>query len=165
VAPPQLYLDQNYLSGMVKRKAAFVELEPVLRDAVRRGAVAVPESAAHRLESGRRPDLPLLKLLRELSGGARLPDEPGPPELNVERRLARFAAEHFPDRRGRPSDAVDLRALAIALPRCALVACDSFMADVIKRAGLDRRFGGEVFGGRRADVQRLAARLGELAGD
>jgi hypothetical protein len=165
VAAPQLYLDQNYLSGMVKRKPAFVDLEPVLRDAVRLGAVAVPESAAHRLESGRRPDLPLLKLLRELSGGLRLPDEPGPPELNIERRLARFATEHFPERRGRASDPIDLRALAIALPRCALVACDSFMADVIKRAGLDRRFGGEVFGGRRTDVERLTDRLGELRGE
>jgi hypothetical protein len=162
VAAPRLYLDQNYLSGMVKRKPAFVDLEPVLRDAVRRGAVAVPESAAHRLESGRRPDLPLLSLLRELSGGARLPDQPRAPELNVERRLARFAAEHFPERRRRASDAVDLRALAIALPRCALVACDSFMADVIRRAGLDRRFGCEVFGGRRSDVERLTARLDEL---
>jgi hypothetical protein len=161
--PPRLYLDQNYLSGIVKRKPAFVELEAAVREAIRRDAVAVPESAAHRLESGRRPDLPLLELLRELSGGSRLPDEPGAPELNVERRLARFATEHFPERSGRASDAVDLRALAIALPRCALVACDSFMADVIKRAGLDRRFGSEVFGGRRADVERLTRRLSELA--
>src|SRR5215218_11345328 len=72
-----LYLDQNYLSGIVKRKPAFRELEPVLRAAVARGAVAVPESEAHRIESAPRPDLPLLVLLRALSGGLRLPDEPG----------------------------------------------------------------------------------------
>jgi hypothetical protein len=64
-----LYLDQNYLSGIVKRKVAFRELEPVLRAAVSRGAVAVPESEAHRLESAAPPDLPLMELLRELSAG------------------------------------------------------------------------------------------------
>jgi hypothetical protein len=64
---PLLYLDQNYLSGIVKRKAAFRELEPALRAAVTRGAVAVPESEAHRIEPAARPDLPLLELLRELS--------------------------------------------------------------------------------------------------
>jgi hypothetical protein len=46
-----LYLDQNYLSGIVKGKVAFRELEPALRAAVARGAVGVPESEAHRLES------------------------------------------------------------------------------------------------------------------
>ena len=76
---PLLYLDQNYLSGLVKRKPGFRELEPVLRAAVARRAVAVPESAAHRLESAARPDLPLLELLRELSGGHRLPDQARPP--------------------------------------------------------------------------------------
>jgi hypothetical protein len=49
-----LYLDQNYLSGIVKRKVAFRELEPTLRMAVARGAVGVPESEAHRLESAKR---------------------------------------------------------------------------------------------------------------
>jgi hypothetical protein len=70
-AAPQellLYLDQNYLSGIVKRKVAFRELEPALRAAVARGAVAVPESESHRLESAARPDLPLLELLRETRG-------------------------------------------------------------------------------------------------
>ena len=67
-----LYLDQNYLSGIAKRKPAFRELEPVLRDAVRRGAVQVPESEVHRIESAARPDLGLLELLRELSGGLEL---------------------------------------------------------------------------------------------
>ena len=38
-APLFLYLDQNYLSGIVKRKAAFSELEPTLRATVARGAV------------------------------------------------------------------------------------------------------------------------------
>ena len=146
---PLLYLDQNYLSGLVKRKPGFRELEPVLRAAVARRAVAVPESAAHRLESAARPDLPLLELLRELSGGHRLPDQ------------AR-AAEHFPERVGRGSDRVDFEALAIALPRCALVTCDAFMADVIRRAGLDRRFGCLVYGGRRHDVLALRDRLAAM---
>jgi predicted nucleic acid-binding protein len=157
--PPLLYLDQNYLSGIAKQKPAFRELEPVLRDAVARGAVAVAESAAHRRESAARPDLSLLELLRELSGGRRLPDEPGAEERNVERRLRRFAAGHFPERVGRPSDEVDFEALSIALPRCELITCDAFMGDVIRRAGLDRRFGSAVFGGRRADVIALRERL------
>lgn len=46
-----LYLDQNYLSGIVKRKPGFRELEPVLRAVVARGAVALPESEGHRRES------------------------------------------------------------------------------------------------------------------
>jgi predicted nucleic acid-binding protein len=157
--PPLLYLDQNYLSGIVKRKPAFRELEPVLRDAVARGAVAVAESAAHGRESAARPDLSLLELLRELSGGRRLPHEPGAAERNVERRLRRFAAAHFPERVARASDEVDFGALAIALPRCELIACDAFMADVVRRAGLDRRFGSAVFGGRRRDVLALRDRL------
>jgi hypothetical protein len=131
---------------------------------VRRGAVAVPESAAHRLESAPRPDLGLLELLRSLSGGLRLPDEPGPVERECERRLAATAAREFPERAGRPGDAVDLSALSIALPRCALVTCDAFMADVVRRTRLDARFGCELFTGRRADVERLRTRLEALDG-
>jgi hypothetical protein len=160
--PALLYLDQNYLSGMAKRKPAFRELELALREAIDRGAVAVPESAAHRLESAARPDLPLLELLRELSRGVKLPDQAGAAEQNVERRLAGFLDSQFPERRRRSSDRIDLRALAIALPRCRLVTCDAFMADVVRRAGLDRRFGCEVYGGKRGDVMRLRDRLSEL---
>ena len=159
---PLLYLDQNYLSGIVKRKPGFRKLEVALRAAVRGGAVAVPESSAHRVESAARPDLRLLELLRELSGGLLLPDDPGARESNVERRLARFASEHFPERRRRSSDEVDLRALAIALPRCRLITCDAFMADVIRRSGLDRRFASELYSGRRHDVARLRRRLESL---
>jgi hypothetical protein len=162
VTPPLLYLDQNYLSGMVKGKPAFRELEPVLRAAVARGAVAVPESAAHRHESAARPDLPLLRLLRELSGGLRLPDEPDLAERRHERRLARVLEREFPERRGLASDAVDLRVLAMAVPRCRLVTCDAFMADVVHRTRLDRRHGCELFTGRRPDVQRLRERLENL---
>ncbi len=159
---PLLYLDQNYLSGIVKRKPGFRELEPVLRDAISRGAVAVPESSAHRSESAARPDLPLLEALRELSGGLRLPGEPGARERNVERRLARFAREHFPERQQRASDAIDLHALAIALPRCRFITCDAFMADVIRRSALNRRFGCELYSGRRKDVAGLRRRLETL---
>ena len=157
-----LYLDQNYLSGIVKRKPAFRELEPVLRKAVARGAVAVPESASHRLESAARPDLPLLELLRELSGGLRLPERRGALERSCERRLALRLERDFPERRGRGSDMVDLRSLALALPRCRLVTCDAFMADLVRRSGLDVRFGCELFTGRRADVVRLRKRLERL---
>src|SRR5262249_10072045 len=65
-----LYLDQNYLSGIVKGKVAFRELEPALRAAVARGAVAVPESESHRLEAAARPDLPLLARLPRLAPAA-----------------------------------------------------------------------------------------------
>src|SRR5918911_2002345 len=102
-----LYLDQNYLSGIVKRKPAFRELEPVLRAAVARGAVGVPESAAHRIESAPRPDLALLELLRSLSGGLRLPDEPGPLESECERRLVATAERELPGRAPRRGDPVD----------------------------------------------------------
>jgi hypothetical protein len=68
-----LYLDQNYLSGLAKRKPSFCELEPVLRNAIAAEVIEVVESDVHALESGVRPDLGLLELLRELSGGRRLP--------------------------------------------------------------------------------------------
>jgi hypothetical protein len=138
--PPFLYLDQNYLSGMVKRKVAFRQLEQTLRAAVARGAVVVPESEAHGLESAPRPDLPLLELLRELSGGVTLPSERGAVERHCERRLEAVLERDFPERRSRASDRVDVRALAAALPRCRLVTCDAFMADVIRRTGLDVRY-------------------------
>jgi hypothetical protein len=82
--------------------------------------------------------------------------------LNTERRLRRYRDWQFPERRHRASDDLDLRALAIALPRCQLVTCDAFMADVVRRAGLDRRFGCELYSGRRSDVARLRERLSGL---
>jgi hypothetical protein len=157
-----LYLDQNYLSGMVKRKPAFRELEPALKAVVARGAVAVPEAEAHRIESAARPDLPLLELLRELSRGLRLPDRPGARERQLERRLAVVLERDFPERRGRASDRMDVRALALALPRCRLVTCDAFMADVVRRSGLHVRFRCKLFTGRRADVDRLRDLLEQL---
>jgi hypothetical protein len=120
--PLLLYLDQNYLSGMVKRKPGFRELEPALRAAAARGAVAVPEAEAHRIESAARPDLPLLEFLRELSRGLRLPDPPGARERQLERCLAVILERDFPERRGRASDRMDVRALAPCTPP--LPACD-----------------------------------------
>jgi hypothetical protein len=157
-----LYLDQNYLSGIVKRKPAFRDLEPVLRAAVARGTIAVPESAAHRLESKPRPDLPLLDLVRELSGGVRLPDERGARERGYRDRLARVAADHFPERTRLASDSVDLNAIALALSRCQLVTCDAFMADVVRRTRLDVLCDAELYTGRRSDVDRLRRRLEKL---
>src|SRR5262249_35427041 len=116
VAALLLYLDQNYLSGIVKRKPAFRELEPVLRAAVARGAVTVPASPPPRRESAPAPALPLLELLRQLSGGLRLPAPRGPLERSCERRLGAILERDFPERRGRASDALDLRSLALALP-------------------------------------------------
>jgi hypothetical protein len=161
--PPLLYLDQNYLSGIAKRKPAFAELEPVLRRVVAAGAVAVPESAVHRRESAPRPDMGLLELLRELSGGLRLPDELDDEGRAIARRLERAMAVELPERRARPGDAADLRALATALPRCALVTTDAFMADVVRRTRLDLRHGCELFTGRRPDVRRLRQRLESLS--
>jgi hypothetical protein len=154
-----LYLDQNYLSGIAKRKPAFVELEPALRDAVARGDVAVVESAVHERESLPRPDLGLLGLLRELSGGRRLPDVPDHAARVARRRMAAAIEREFPERRPRGSDAADLEALAIALCHCDLVTCDAFMADVVRRTRLDLRFRCELFSGRRADVLALRDRL------
>ena len=160
--PPLLYLDQNYLSGMVKRKPAFRELEPALRAAVARGAVSVPEAEAHRIESAARPDLPLLELLRDLSRGLQLADRPGARERQLERRLASILERDFPERRGRASDRMDMRALALALPRCQLATCDAFMADVVRRSGLHVSFRCELYTGRRDDVNRLRQRLEQL---
>jgi hypothetical protein len=154
-----LYLDQNYLSGIAKQKPGFIELEPVLRDAVARGDVAVVESAVHARESRPRPDLGLIELLRELSGGLRLPDEPDRAARDARRRMARAIELEFPERHVRSSDAADLEALAIAVVHCDLVTCDAFMADVVRRTRLDRRHGCELFSGRRADVIALRDRL------
>jgi hypothetical protein len=122
----------------------------------------VSESAAHRVESAPRPDLGPLALLRSLSGGLRLPDEPGPVERECERRLRATIARELPERAEQAGDAVDVRALALALPRCGLVTCDAFMADVVRRTRLDARFGCELFTGRRPDVARLTERLDAL---
>jgi hypothetical protein len=100
----RLYLDQNYLSGITKRKPAFRELEPVLRAAVLRGAVAVFESAVHERESLPRPELGLLELLRGLSGGRRLPETPDRATREARRRM-RWTIEHeLPERQPRASD-------------------------------------------------------------
>ena len=147
---------------MVKRKVAFRDLEATLRAAVARGAVLVPESEAHELESAARPDLPLLGLLRELSGGAKLPDERGAVERHCEQRLEAVLERDFPERRARRSDRLDIQALAVALPSCRLITCDAFMADVVRRTRLDLRFRCELFTGRRADVERLRKRLERL---
>jgi hypothetical protein len=160
-----LYLDQNYLSGIAKRKPAFRELEPVLRDAVRRGVVQVPESTVHRVESAARPDLGLLELLRDLSGGLQLDTERAAPERRCEQALREALARDYPDRRPAPGDERDIEALSLALPRCELVTCDAFMAELTRRARLDVWFRCELFTGRRADVERLRRRLEALASE
>jgi hypothetical protein len=160
--PRLLYLDQNYLSGIAKHKPEFRDLEPSLREAIDRNAVAVVESAAHELESEPRPDLRLLELLRSLSGGRRLPTELDRAARETRRRMAWTIAHELPERRARSSDALDLDALAIALTRCDMVTCDAFMADVIRRTRLDKLHGCELFAGRRPDVVRLRVRLDGL---
>jgi hypothetical protein len=126
------------------------------RAASGRAASAVP---AHRLSTTVRPDLRLLALLRELSAGLTLPHEPGAVERHWEWRLEAVLERDFPTRRSRASDRLDVLALAVALPRCRLVTCDAFMADVVRRTGLDVRFRCELFTGRRVDVERLRGRL------
>ena len=159
MTPASLYLDQNYLSGIAKDKPAFREFAPVLRNAVKTGAVTVFESEIHARESQPRPDLKLMELLHELSGGRRLPAELDRAARDARRRM-RWVIEHeLPERQARPSDAADLDALALALTRCGLVTCDAFMADVIRRARLELRHRCELFSGRRPDVLRLRDRL------
>lgn len=136
-----------------------MELEPVVRAAVARGAVEVVESAVHARESRPRPDLKLLELLRELSGGRRLPDAADRAARDSRRRMLWTIEHELPERRPHRSDAGDLDALAIALTRCDLVTCDAFMADVIKRARLELRHRCELYTGRRGDVLALRARL------
>jgi hypothetical protein len=147
---------------MAKSKPAFAALEARLREAVIRGAVVVAESVVHERESRPRPDLGLLALLRELSGGRRLASELDREGRQARRRLAWTIEHELPERRRRASDAADLDALAIALIHCDLVTCDAFMADVVRRARLDVRHGCELFTGRRPDVLRLADRLAGL---
>ncbi len=157
--PPALYLDQNYLSGMAKGKPAFTELEPVLRAAVARGAVAVVESDVHEIESAPRPDLGLLELLRGISGGRRLPSSPDAAALEARTRMRATIERELPERRKRESDLRDLDAVAQALVHCSLITCDAFMADVISRTRLHTRHGAELYPGRREDVLRLRDRL------
>ena len=73
--------------------------------------------------------------------------------------LAGALRGELPERAARPGDSADLRALAMALPRCRWVTCDATMADVVRRTRLDLRYRTELFTGRRADVDRLRERL------
>ena|SRR5437763_11614944 len=160
--PLSLYLDQNYLSGIAKGKPAFRELEPVLRQAIDRGTVSVVESVVHVRESLPRPDLGLLELLHSLSAGRRLPEDPDRAAREARRRMAWTIEHQLPERRAQPSDAADLDALAVAVTRCDLVTCDAFMADVVRRTGLDLRYRCKLFTGQRPDVLRLRDRLRSL---
>jgi predicted metal-dependent enzyme (double-stranded beta helix superfamily) len=127
--------------------------------------VAVVESPVHERESRPWPDLRLLELLRELSGGRRLPSELDAAARETRARLAWTIDHELPERHARASDAADLDAMAIALHHCDLVTCDAFMADVIRRTRLDLRHAAELFTGRRADVLRLRDRLRAAAVD
>jgi len=128
----RLYLDQNYLSGIAKRKPTFDELAPVLREAVITGAVQVLESDVHELESKPRPDLKLMELLHELSHGRRLPDHLDRPAREIQRCMAWVTAHELPERTSHPSDQLELRHRV------------------------------ELFSGRRRDVLRLRDRIREL---
>ena len=158
----RLYLDQNYLSGIAKSKPAFRDLAPVLRSAVRRGRVAVMESSVHERESRPRPDLGVLELLRELSRGERLPDEPDLCAREARRRMVWTIEHELPERVARASDEADLDAISLAVTRCDFVTCDAFMADVVPRARLHVRHRCELYTGRRGDVDRLRRRLEAL---
>lgn len=159
----QLYLDQNYLSGIAKGKPAFRELEPALRQAVDLGVVSVVESAVHERESLPRPDLGLLELLRGFSAGRHLPTTPDSAVRRARRRMLWTIEHELTERAARPSDEADLDALSVALVHCDLVTCDALMADVVRRTRLDVRHGCELFTGRRADVDRLRERLRDLS--
>jgi hypothetical protein len=134
----------------------------VLRAAAARGAVRVVESPVHHAESAPRPDLGLVELLGSLSGGRALPDVEDRERREIRRRLTATIARELPERAPGRGDAADVEALSLALPHCELVTCDAFMADVVRRTRLDRRYGTELFTGRREDVRRLTARLAAL---
>jgi hypothetical protein len=104
-----------------------------------------------------------MELLRGLSRDHHLPDRPDRLTREVRRRLAWTIGHELPLRRPRDSDRADLDALASALTHCELITCDAFMADVVRRARLDARFGCELFTGRRRDVLRLRDRLQDLS--
>ena len=131
----------------------------MLRAAIAAGAVAVVESHVHARESRPRPDLGLMELLRELSGGRELPAAPDREALRIRRRMSDTIARELPERVARSSDAADLDAMALALRHCDLVTCDVFMADVIRRLRLDVLEHCELFTGRRRDVLRLRDHL------
>lgn len=136
-----------------------------MREVVAAGAVQVPESDVHVIESGARPDLGLLELLGELSGGLRLPDDPGRAERRCARSLRAMLERDYPDRTPLASDDLDVVALSRALPHCRLVTCDAFMAELIRRARLDTWCRCELFTGRRPDVEKLRRRLEGLRRD
>ena len=159
----RLYLDQNYLSGIAKRKPPFRALEPVLRQAVKLGVVSVVESAVHERESLPRPDLGLLELLHELSAGQHLPIGPDSAVHRARERMLWTIEHELPERAARRSDEADLDALSVALVHCDLVTCDAFMADVVRRTRLEVRHRCELFTGRLADVERLRHRLRDLS--
>jgi catechol 2,3-dioxygenase-like lactoylglutathione lyase family enzyme len=104
----------------------------------------------------------LLELLRELSGGRRLPDLPDRAGREARRRMRWTIERELPERRALHSDTADLDALTAALTACDLVTCDAFMADVVRRARLDLQHRCELFTGRRRDVNRLRERLEQL---
>jgi hypothetical protein len=157
-----LYLDQNYLSGIVKRKVAFRKLEPVLRAAVARGSVAVPESEAHRLESAARPDLPILELLRELSAGLRLPNEASAVVRSCERRLEAVLERDFPtERPGRAT--VSTSAPSRLLCRAATSSRATPSWPMSCAGPVSTSASAALFTGRRADVERLRRRLKGLS--
>ena len=131
----------------------------MLRAAVDAGAVVVLESHVHERESAPRPDLGLMELLQELSRGNRLPGEPDADAVRIRRRMEATIERELPERTPRASDSADLDALALALRHCDLLACDAFMADVIRRLRLDVLERCEVFTGRRDDVIRLRDHL------
>jgi hypothetical protein len=113
-------------------------------------------------ESSRPPGRTCSSSCARLSRGLQLPDRPGARERQLERRLAVLLERVVPERHRRASDRIDVRALALALPRCRLATCDAFMADVVRRSGLHVRFRCELYTGRRADVDRLRERLEQL---
>jgi hypothetical protein len=121
--------------------------------------VAIVESEVHERESEPRPELGLIEMLRELSGGRRLPTGDDPAAQRIRRRMAETIEREHPARVPRASDAGDLDALALALRHCDLVTCDAFMADIIRRLRLDVLERCELYAGTRRDVLRLRDRL------
>ena len=121
----------------------------MLRAAVARGAVGVPDPAPTGSNPSRARTCPYSSWCASYPA-ASTPDELGARERGYPGRMTRVISDHFPERRRLDGDSVDLQAIALALPRCRLITCDAFMADVVRRTRLDVLCDAEVFTGRRA---------------
>jgi hypothetical protein len=66
---------------------------------------------------------------------------------------------YLPNRKVKPSDLCDIVILAEVLPYCHVVTTDAEMKDICVRAGLQAKYGVEIYSPRLKDVRTLIAKL------